>query len=104
MSNLQRGLAELLGTFWLAFGGCGSAVLAAAFPEVGIGLAGVSLAFVCAAKRIPVQIVTSEASSKDKRDHMAALGARLTLVPSPTGETTKALILEMIEEVTSMGV
>jgi aquaporin Z len=37
--------AELLGTFWLVLGGCGSAVLAAAFPEVGIGLAGVSLAF-----------------------------------------------------------
>ncbi len=45
MSNLQRGLAELIGTFWLVFGGCGSAVLAAAFPEVGIGLVGVSLAF-----------------------------------------------------------
>jgi aquaporin Z len=37
--------AEFLGTFWLVFGGCGSAVLAAAFPQVGIGLAGVSLAF-----------------------------------------------------------
>lgn len=37
--------AELLGTFWLVFGGCGSAVLAAAFPEVGIGLTGVSFAF-----------------------------------------------------------
>ena len=37
--------AEFLGTFWLVFGGCGSAVLAAAFPEVGIGLLGVSLAF-----------------------------------------------------------
>jgi aquaporin Z len=37
--------AELLGTFWLVLGGCGSAVLAAAFPEVGIGLLGVSLAF-----------------------------------------------------------
>jgi cysteine synthase len=61
------------------------------------GSTGVSLAFVCAAKRIPLQIVTSEASSKEKRDHMTALGARLTLVPSPTGETTKALILEMIE-------
>src|SRR5262249_60558466 len=34
-----------LGTFWLVFGGCGSAVLAAAFPNVGIGLLGVSLAF-----------------------------------------------------------
>jgi aquaporin Z len=37
--------AEFLGTFWLVLGGCGSAVLAAAFPEVGIGLHGVSLAF-----------------------------------------------------------
>jgi aquaporin Z len=37
--------AELLGTFWLVLGGCGSAVLAAAFPQVGIGLHGVSLAF-----------------------------------------------------------
>lgn len=45
MTNTQRGLAEFLGTFWLVFGGCGSAVLAAAFPDVGIGLAGVSLAF-----------------------------------------------------------
>lgn len=37
--------AELVGTFWLVFGGCGSAVLAAAFPELGIGFAGVALAF-----------------------------------------------------------
>ncbi len=37
--------AEFLGTFWLVFGGCGSAVLAAAFPELGIGFVGVSLAF-----------------------------------------------------------
>jgi len=62
------------------------------------GSTGVSLAFVCAAKRIPLQIVTSEAFSKEKRDHMAALGARLTLVASPTGGTTKALTLEMIEK------
>jgi len=41
----KRCAAELLGTFWLVFGGCGSAVLAAAFPEVGIGLLGVSFAF-----------------------------------------------------------
>jgi aquaporin Z len=45
MSNVQRGLAELIGTFWLVFGGCGSAVLAAAFPELGIGFTGVALAF-----------------------------------------------------------
>jgi aquaporin Z len=40
-----KGLAEFLGTFWLVLGGCGSAVLAAAFPDVGIGLLGVALAF-----------------------------------------------------------
>ena len=41
----KRCVAEAFGTFWLVFGGCGSAVLAAKFPEVGIGLAGVALAF-----------------------------------------------------------
>jgi len=45
MSLGRRAGAEVLGTFWLVFGGCGSAVLAAAFPNVGIGLLGVSLAF-----------------------------------------------------------
>lgn len=45
MTNVQKGLAEFVGTFWLVLGGCGSAVLAAAFPDVGIGLLGVSLAF-----------------------------------------------------------
>src|SRR5262245_44756271 len=45
MPMSRRFLAELIGTFWLVFGGCGSAVLAAAFPQVGIGLLGVSLAF-----------------------------------------------------------
>ncbi len=42
---MNRYGAEFFGTFWLVLGGCGSAVLAAAFPEVGIGLLGVSLAF-----------------------------------------------------------
>lgn len=45
MTSVQKLGAELLGTFWLVLGGCGSAVLAAAFPDVGIGLVGVSLAF-----------------------------------------------------------
>ena len=45
MPRSNRLLAEFIGTFWLVLGGCGSAVLAAAFPDVGIGLAGVSLAF-----------------------------------------------------------
>lgn len=42
---MKKYLAEFVGTFWLVLGGCGSAVLAAAFPEVGIGLVGVSFAF-----------------------------------------------------------
>jgi len=41
----KRCAAELIGTFWLVLGGCGSAVLAAAFPRLGIGFAGVALAF-----------------------------------------------------------
>ncbi|MCL5742673.1 MAG: aquaporin Z [Acidobacteria bacterium] len=45
MSLAKRVSAEALGTFWLVFGGCGSAVLAATFPNVGIGLLGVALAF-----------------------------------------------------------
>ena len=42
---MKKYVAEFFGTFWLVLGGCGSAVLAAAFPDVGIGLLGVSLAF-----------------------------------------------------------
>jgi aquaporin Z len=45
MPIAKRAAAEFLGTFWLVFGGCGSAVLAAAFPQLGIGFAGVALAF-----------------------------------------------------------
>jgi aquaporin Z len=45
MPMSKRAAAEFFGTFWLVFGGCGSAVLAAGFPAVGIGFAGVALAF-----------------------------------------------------------
>ncbi|QNI35368.1 aquaporin Z [Edaphobacter albus] len=45
MPLFKRATAEFFGTFWLVFGGCGSAVLAAAFPQLGIGFAGVALAF-----------------------------------------------------------
>ena len=45
MALCKRVIVEALGTSWLVIGGCGSAVLAAAFPELGIGLLGVSLAF-----------------------------------------------------------
>jgi cysteine synthase A len=61
------------------------------------GSTGTSLALVCAARGYRIRIVTSEAFSQEKRDHMAALGAELTLVPSEGGLTTKKLILAMIE-------
>ena len=61
------------------------------------GSTGTSLAMVCAAMGYRIHIVTSEAFSREKRDHMAALGAELTLVPSEGGLTTKKLILDMIE-------
>jgi cysteine synthase A len=66
------------------------------------GSTGVSLAFVCAAKQIPLRIVTSGAYSREKRDHMAALGAELTLIESVTGGTTEALTREMIETARGM--
>ena len=61
------------------------------------GSTGTSLALVCAAKGYRLRIVTSDAFSAEKRDHMAALGAELMLVPSEGGLTTKKLILDMIE-------
>ena len=61
------------------------------------GSTGTSLALVCAAKGYRIRIVTSDAFSAEKRDHMEALGAELTLVPSEGGLTTKKLILDMIE-------
>src|SRR3954447_19904396 len=45
MDQMRKYVAETIGTFWLTFAGCGSAVIAAGFPQVGIGLLGVSLAF-----------------------------------------------------------
>jgi cysteine synthase len=61
------------------------------------GSTGTSLAPVCAVKGFPVKIVSSDAFSREKLDHMTALGAELTLVPSEGGLTTRKLILEMIE-------
>ena len=61
------------------------------------GSTGTSLALVCAAKGYRIHIVSSRAFSQEKLDHMAALGAELTLVPSEGGLITKQLILDMIE-------
>jgi len=61
------------------------------------GSTGASLALVCAAKGYRLRIVTSDAFSQEKRDHMTALGAELTIVPSEGGLTTRKLIQEMIE-------
>ncbi|MBL8745596.1 MAG: cysteine synthase family protein [Phycisphaerae bacterium] len=62
------------------------------------GSTGASLAMVCAARGYRIRIVTSDAFSREKLDHMRALGAELTLVPSEGGRTTKQLILNMIEK------
>ena len=61
------------------------------------GSTGTSLGLICAAKGYRLRIVTSDAFSQEKRDHMRALGAELTLVPSEDGRTTKKLIEDMIE-------
>src|SRR6476620_10775860 len=61
------------------------------------GSTGTSLALVCAAKGYRIRIVSSDAFSQEKLDHMAALGAELQLVPSEGGLITRTLILAMIE-------
>ncbi len=61
------------------------------------GSTGASLALICAAKGYRLRIVTSDAFSQEKLDHMSALGAELTLVPSKGGLTTRKLIADMIE-------
>jgi cysteine synthase A len=61
------------------------------------GSTGTSLALVCAAKGHPLHIVTSDAFSQEKRDHMAALGARITLVRSDRQQITEQLIKTLIE-------
>jgi len=61
------------------------------------GSTGTSLALICVAKGYRLHIVTSNAFSQEKLDHMSALGAELTLVQSEGGRTTKQLILNMIE-------
>ena len=66
------------------------------------GSTGTSLALVCAARGYRIRIVSSDAFSAEKRDHMAALGAELTLVPSEGGLTTKKLILDMVEAARKM--
>ncbi|HXV63489.1 MAG TPA: cysteine synthase family protein [Vicinamibacteria bacterium] len=66
------------------------------------GSTGTSLALVCAVKGYRLRIVSSDAFSQEKLDHMAALGAELTIVPSEGGRTTKKLILEMIETARSL--
>jgi len=61
------------------------------------GSTGISLALICVAKGYKLHIVTSDAFSKAKLKHMSAFGAKLTMIPSEGGLTTKKLILDMIE-------
>jgi len=60
------------------------------------GSTGVSLALVCAVKRYPLHIVTSDAFAREKLDHMAILGAKLTVIPSESGKMTEKLTRDMI--------
>ena len=60
------------------------------------GSTGISLALICVAKGYRLHIVSSDAFSRDKLNHMSAFGAKLTLIPSEGGLTTKKLILDMI--------
>jgi cysteine synthase A len=62
------------------------------------GSTGTSLALVCAAKSYPLWLVSSDAFSKEKLDHMSALGGKLTIMPSEGGLVTKQLFLNMIDE------
>lgn len=62
------------------------------------GSTGVSLALVCAVKKHPLHLVSSDAFSKEKLDHMRLLGAKLTLVPSENGKQTERLTRDMIRE------
>ncbi|MEI2296734.1 PLP-dependent cysteine synthase family protein [Ensifer sp. MJa1] len=62
------------------------------------GSTGVSLALVCGVKKHPLHLVTSDAFSKEKLDHMRLLGARLTIVPSDGGRQTEKLTKDMIRE------
>jgi cysteine synthase A len=61
------------------------------------GSTGISLALICVAKGYKLHIITSDAFSQDKLNQMKAFGAELTIIPSDGGETTKKLILDMIE-------
>ncbi len=67
------------------------------------GSTGVSLSLVCAAHKLPLRLVTADAFSPEKRRHMAALGAELTVLHSPTGGTTRELTMEMIEAARRIG-
>lgn len=66
------------------------------------GSTGTSLAFVCGALGLPLTIVTSDAFSREKRDHMRALGATVIELPSDSGRTTKELIQRMIAKATEL--
>jgi cysteine synthase A len=61
------------------------------------GSTGVSLAFVCAVKRYPLHIVTSDAFSREKLDHMRILGALMNIIPSESGRMTEKLTRDMVE-------
>ena len=76
MDMTRRVVAEFFGTFWLTFAGCGSAVLAAAFPALGIGFVGVSLAFGLTVLSMAYAVGHVSGGSLQPGGHAGAVGRR----------------------------
>ncbi|BCV27271.1 Aquaporin Z 2 [Shewanella algae] len=82
MKMTQKMLAEFLGTLWLVLGGCGSAVLAAAFPELGIGFVGVALAFGLTVLTMAFAIATFQVATSTRQSLSDSGPAAAFLLPS----------------------
>ena len=76
MDQIRKYAAEAIGTFWLTFAGCGSAVIAAGFPAVGIGLVGVSLAFGLTVVTMAYAILRNNGVGLGKQDYLGALSQK----------------------------
>ena len=84
---MKKYIAEFIGTYWLVLGGCGSAVIAASFPNVGIGLLGVSLAFGLTLL-LPISLIF-----RHNREHIGHFFLEIKTVPFPVTSEGVAGIL-----------
>ena len=93
MPMINRLYAEFLGTAWLVLGGCGSAVLAAAFPQLGIGFAGVALAFGLTVVTMAYAVGARSRGPFQSGDHRRPRGRRPLPVPSEVVQYVVAQVL-----------